>query len=249
MAVLSDPANPAQPWLLLWEFQASHDPEKLDVTLVEAARLRTDFRHGPQRQDKYKVLTALVYLTGVCPEGALNMIAGNHGTLHRPLIWNVCADQAAQELAEVAAGRKTWGLLFRIPLMNGGGVPGTIEQWMEAVSRLAPGQRDRGDLGKVALVFAELAGCRPAWQEALENWDMKESQLVLEWTAEAKLAGKVEARQESLLQVLDSRFPGAVPSEVRELIAKQNSLQMLDDWFQTALQTLSIDSFRAHVMR
>src|SRR5262249_15228430 len=71
VAILRSSTERKQPWLLLWEFQAAHDPEKLDITLVEAARLRTDFRHGPERRDKYKVLTALVYLTGVCPESEL----------------------------------------------------------------------------------------------------------------------------------------------------------------------------------
>src|SRR5436305_532482 len=51
VAILQHPDQLAQPWLLLWEFQAAHDPEKLDITLLEAARLRTDFRHGPQRKE------------------------------------------------------------------------------------------------------------------------------------------------------------------------------------------------------
>src|SRR5205085_11337122 len=79
VVILDDPTQPAQPWLLLWEFQATHDSEKLDVTLVEAGRLRTDFRHGPERKDKYQVLTALVYLTGTCPQSELNMLANNYG--------------------------------------------------------------------------------------------------------------------------------------------------------------------------
>jgi hypothetical protein len=249
VAILEDPKEPAQPWLLLWEFQARHDAEKLDVTFVEADRLRTDFRHGPERKDKYKVLTALVYLTGVCPESELNRLAGGFGSLHRPLIWNVGEDQALAVLDEAAAEQSLWGLLFWVALMRGGGVPGTIARWVEVVTQVAPGRRERADLGKVALVFAELAGCRPAWEQALRNWDMTESQLFLEWTAEAKEAGKVENARAWLIDELEARFPGAVTSDVRELIAKQDSKQLLDDWHKVALKTPSFDTFRAQVMR
>jgi len=249
VVILDDPAQPAQPWLLLWEFQASHDPEKLDVTLVEAARLRTDFRYGPDRKDKYKVLTALIYLTGICPEGELNMRAGDFGTLHRPLVWNIAEEQALQALDDVAEGRSSWGLLFWISLMHGGGEPATITRWMEVVTRTVPGRRDRGDLGKIALVFAELAGCRAAWLQALETWDMVESQLYLEWTAAARREGEINNMRKVLFELLESRFPGAVPTEVREVISKQDSLEMLDDWFKAALKVASIDNFRAYVLR
>jgi hypothetical protein len=78
---------------------------------------------------------------------------------------------------------------------------------------------------------------------------MSESQLFLEWTAEAKQEGKVETTRNCLLRLLTSRFPGAVPAEVREIIAKQDSLEILDDWYEAALKAFSIDTFRAHVMR
>src|SRR4051812_6918097 len=34
--------EPQSPWLLVFEFQAQHDPDKLDVTLAEAAQLRLE---------------------------------------------------------------------------------------------------------------------------------------------------------------------------------------------------------------
>ena len=62
---------------------------------------------------KYKVLAALVYLRGRCPDSELDMtVGGQRGTLHRPIVWNVEEDDAAQALDDLAAGRATWGVLF-----------------------------------------------------------------------------------------------------------------------------------------
>src|SRR5262249_18376096 len=71
VAALDDPAG--APALLLIEFQSRHDPDKLDVTLEQAGILRCRARHGPDRQGKYRVLTALVYLQGRCPDAVLDM--------------------------------------------------------------------------------------------------------------------------------------------------------------------------------
>src|SRR5438128_7742253 len=68
VAILEDAAAPELPWLLVFEFQARHDPEKLEVTLEEVARIRLHARHGQDRRGRFRVLTGLVYLQGRCPE-------------------------------------------------------------------------------------------------------------------------------------------------------------------------------------
>jgi hypothetical protein len=73
VAELVDGGAPDRPWLLVFEFQAQHDPDKLDVTLVEAGQLRLEARHGEDRRGKYNILVALVYLRGSCPEPTLDM--------------------------------------------------------------------------------------------------------------------------------------------------------------------------------
>jgi hypothetical protein len=78
---------------------------------------------------------------------------------------------------------------------------------------------------------------------------MVESQFYLEWTAAARHEGKIDACRWDLLELLEMRFPGAVPTEVREVIGKQDSLEMLHDWFKAAYKAISIDSFRAYVLR
>ena len=73
VAELADDETPENPWLLIFEFQSQHDPDKLDITLVEAAQLHVEARHGEGRCGKDKILVALVYLQGLCPESVVDM--------------------------------------------------------------------------------------------------------------------------------------------------------------------------------
>jgi hypothetical protein len=245
VAALDDQAHPEQPWLLVVEFQAQHDPDKLDVSLVTAARMRADYRHGVDRQGKYKVLVGLVYLQGQCPESLLDMtVSGGAGTRHQPLVWNVAEDDAAAVLAEMAAGTLTWGLLFWIPLMKNGGDPGIIAEWR----RLAAGvssSRFRADLGRIALIFAEMAGCFAAWERALEDWDMTESQVVNRWIEQAREERDLENARAYVLRALQRRFPGPLPAQVTDTLGMQPSLRLLQDWFDAAMTVNSVEEFIA----
>jgi hypothetical protein len=46
VAKLIDPSAADRPWLALVEFQAAHDPDKLDDVLAEAGQLRRNLRQG-----------------------------------------------------------------------------------------------------------------------------------------------------------------------------------------------------------
>ncbi len=70
----------------------------------------------------------------------------------------------------------------------------------------APDLRVRAVYGGLALIFAELAGRTEAWGKALEGWNVRESQIVLEWQAEAQRA--------DLLRVLQCRFGLALPTDL-----------------------------------
>jgi hypothetical protein len=243
VAILEDATTPVQPWLLALEFQARHDPDKLEVTLEEVSRLRQHTRHGPERQGKYFVLTGLVYLQGQCPTSSLNMtLPEGFGTSHKALVWNVAEDSGEVALAAVEAGQVSWGLLFWVPLMAGGAEPATIARWKERVLALTD-RRRRADLGKIALVFAELVGRRAAWNQGLEGFDMTESQVVNEWIEEAVNKKELEATRQLLIRLLEKRFPGQVPAEVVGTINTQPSLAMLLDWFDQASQVVGIADF------
>src|SRR5438093_580167 len=141
------------------------------------------------------ILVALVYLRGACPESVLDMtLPGGWGTRHAPLVWNVAGDSASESLDALVAGTITWGILFWIPLMNGGDDPDVLARWRELASQVE-NARIRADLTRIVLVFAELAGRLIAWSEALKEWGMIESQLVWEWTADARREAEVTTRR------------------------------------------------------
>src|SRR5437016_12304960 len=95
-------------------------------------------------------------------------------------------------------------------LMHGGAERRIMEQWKD-LAQAEPEARRRADYAGLALVFAELTDCRPAWKQALEGWNVEQSLQVLEWQAEAEKRGlarrKAEAKVEALLRVLHKRFP------------------------------------------
>jgi hypothetical protein len=245
VAVLDDPAAPARPVLLLLEFQAEHDPDKIDDTLAEVGQLRRNLRHGDDRQGKYSVLAALIYLRGRCPEPVLDMTGpGNLGTRHAPVVWNVAGDVAAEALDAFEKGETTWGILFFVALMQGGGDPVVIRRWRERVALLPAGRR-RDELVGIALVFAELAGCAQAWQRELEGSGMTESAIVNSWVEKAQL----NENRNDLLIVLRTRFKGAVPPEVVETINSQPSKSLLEDWLREAVTVQTIDEFIAFLRR
>jgi hypothetical protein len=249
VAALVNESQPDQPWLLVFEFQAQHDPDKLDVTLAEAARFRIEVRHGDDRRGKYNVCPALVYLCGRCLPDVLDMtLPDGHGTRHAPLVWNLEADSAIAALASVAAGQATWGLLFWIPLMQGGGEVAIIARWRELASGVLD-PRARGDLAFVALEFAQLTTRFLAWEKGLEGWDMTESIIATRLKEQARREGSLVTRREDLLRLTQGRFPGAIPAEVMDLIRRQDSEQLLEEWFQAAIDAPSAAEFLAIVRR
>jgi len=242
VAALDDPAGPGA--LLILEFQSRHDPDKLDVTLEEAGILRGHARYGEDRKGKYKVLTALVYLQGRCPDTVLDMtLPGGYGTRHAPLVWNVEEDTAAAALEAVAGGQAPWGLLFWVPLMAGGKQDTVISRWKEVVAQVVPDRRTRGNLAGIALVFAELASRRVEWHRGLEGFEMTESQVVNEWISQGEAKGQLTERRHNLLKLLNKRFPGAVPDDVTRLINEQESLGVLGDWFDAAAGAYTFQQF------
>jgi hypothetical protein len=248
VAALDEPTG--QPALLVLEFQSRHDPDKLDVTLEEAGILRGRARHGDDRKGKYKVLTALVYLTGRCPEDVLDMtLPGGFGTRHAPLVWNVGADDAAATLEAVAGRQASWGMLFWLPLMSAGKDAAVIARWKEVVAQVVPDRRMRGNLVGIALVFAELAGRRVEWDRGLEGFEMTESQVVNEWISRGEAKGKLANQRQNLLELLEGRFPGVVPNDVVQMIQQQESQELLHEWFMAAVRAYSFEQFMAVLKR
>jgi hypothetical protein len=243
VAVLADAAVAGSPWLLVLEFQARHDPDKLDVILEEVARLRLHGRHGQDRQGKYRVLTGLVYLQGRCPESVLDMrLPEGFGTQHTALLWNVEGDVAEAMLNTLEAGEMSWGVLFWVPLMAGGADEAVIARWKEKVLAIED-RRRCGDLGQVALVFAELAGRYGAWERGLEGFDMTDSQVVNRWVRGAVEQNSLDEARGFLIRLLEGRFPGQIMQDVMDTINAQPSRSMLVDWFDQANRAANLADF------
>jgi hypothetical protein len=124
-------------------------------------------------------------------------------------------------------------------LMHGGGEAAIIQQWLDLAHQETDSRR-RSDYGGLALVFADAAGCRKDWKEALKGWNMIESQQVLEWIAE----GRVEGEANALLRVLARRFPPGATPEMIAVIRATQDLERLEAWLDTAATADSLDAFR-----
>ena len=170
-------------------------------------------------------------------------ISGGFGTRHAPLVWNIEATLAARTLDEVAGGSVSWGMLFWVPLMAGGDEGDVIRRWRDLVTERVTDRTIRANLVGVALVFAELSGRFLAWERGLEGWEMTESQVVNRWIGQGEAKGKLLMARQALLEALELRFPGAVPSDVTKLIDQQTDLELLRTWFRGALRVYSFDHF------
>jgi hypothetical protein len=105
-------------------------------------------------------------------------------------------EDAAATVASVAAGQTSPWVLGWLPLMRGGCESAIIAQWVEAAERHLAAERDRGDLGMLTLVLADLARCRPAWDRGLRRWNMKTVPFLDEIRAEVREEGREEGRAE-----------------------------------------------------
>ena len=162
---------------------------------------------------------------------------------------NLSRLSAAKTLRRVEAGRAPAALLPWSPLFQGGGEPGIISTWV----RLAEQQTD-ADVRRVlrlTLVFAEAVGGVEAWREAMEGWDVIESQVVKEWTALARqegvkegvTKGQREERVALLLRIL-RRTQASLPAELEQAIRGVDDLARLSAAIDSALSSASLEDFR-----
>jgi hypothetical protein len=119
----------------------------------------------------------------------------------------------------------------------------------------------------LALVFAERAGCLPAWKQALEGWEMWESQVIREWKEEGRREalregreeglkagrqeglkeGQMEGQRTALLKFLRARFQAEVPTDLAEAIRQATDPEVLARWLDGALTAPSLEAFRSLV--
>jgi hypothetical protein len=92
----------------------------------------------------------------------------------------------------------------------------------------------------LARVFAELADCGPVWNQALEGWNVKQSQFVEEWKTE----GKIKARAEDVIEVLQLRFGTELPADLVQRIQTTTDVDLLKRWLDAAARSRTLNKFR-----
>jgi hypothetical protein len=245
LAEFANTADPDRPWLLVVEFQTEPQADMLDRALEYLARLRRGMRHGPGQRGRYSVAVALVNLTGPVQASTLSMQLPGMAEAHLQLgvvLRTLREEDAVRTLAEIDAGRTARCILPWIPLMHGGGDSGIIHEWLRIAGNETESQR-RSAYAALAVVFAELTASHVQWKQALEGWNMRESQIVSEWKAE----GKVEATRTALLRLLKLRLRVEVPADIVATVDGMTDLHELSRWFDAAATAATLDDFRAAV--
>jgi hypothetical protein len=191
----------------------------------------------------YRVVTALVHLTGPAPNPDWSLEANDFGDLG---LWIKCraltfADVEAGALfAEIESGATSRALLAWGPLLKGADDPAVVAEWKRLALR-EPDQRRRRDYGGLAKVFSRLAKREEVWSPYLEGMNVEESSVLREWAD----SGAVKALREKVMLVLRDRFPGAVPSDLESALNRQRDAAVMSQWFDQAFRAKTLDEVRS----
>jgi hypothetical protein len=237
VAHVEDPQG--RPWALLVEFQVRPDAEMFGRALGYLGPLWLEYRPDPERGSRFWVSAVIVNLTG---RGHTSQDmewaeAGLRTTLQVKEC-DLAGYSAAATLDDIAAGRTAPCVLPWIPLMTGGDEEAIMQRWLE-LARAETDSRRRAEYGALALVFAEAAGRRDVWKQALQGWNMIESQQVLEWMNE----GQLQAWRTSLSDLLQDRF-GPLPEGLRQRIDAVTDLERLRAIHRQALRIASLEDLQ-----
>jgi hypothetical protein len=247
------PRDGSGPYRLLdLEFQSEPDEDMPERQGEYLFRLRRELRRGEGQGGKYRVVGVVVNLTGAPQATDLEMrepALGQAGFWLRVHVVTMRNEQSTELLARIASGELSRGLLPWIPLMSGADDPGIMAEWRRLALEEANESR-RADYGGLALVFAELAGRHDAWKQALGDWNVKQSQQVLEWQRQARQEGQERGRLEQnrsiVLRLLQLRF-GVVPVDIATAVNEITDLAVLDRWVDAAATVVDLAAFRAAI--
>ena len=239
LASFQNAADPGEWWALPVEFETEPTSDILDRLLEYVARLRRGLRQGGDPRAKYQVAAALVHLTGPVQSKSLAMYLPGLpavGVQMQVALRTMREESASITLRGIANDQIDHCLLPWIPLMQGGTESSIIKQWQELAAK-EPDSGFRSAYAALALVFAELKESLANWKQALEGWNMRQSQMVLGWQAE-------RARVD-LVEVLQARFQAGLPANLRDTLEGISDLGELSRLLKVAATAASLDAFRA----
>lgn len=229
-----DPAG--RPWLIAVETQSEPDPLMFGRLLEYLGRLWQSEKPSPECGDRFCLGAAVVNLTGI-GRTSLDFEWPPTGprTCLRVMERNVGRESARQTLSAVTAGTIGRMVLPLVPLMQGGGETGIIEEWVRLASA-EPNPRRNSLYGVLTRVFASRTDHAAGWQAALREWNVTRSPVVDEWRAEGQVA--------ALIGFLESRFQ-TLPSGLVTALQAVKELKRLDALVKLAAKAPSLDQFRA----
>jgi hypothetical protein len=230
------------------EFQSEPETHMLERLGEYAIRIRRE-EEKTGDGSSCPVVSVLLNLTGSTQPNRFEMTVpelDHSGLWLQVLLRTLQEEEAADTLARMGAGQIQLCILPFIPLMRGAIEASILEEW----KRLALSEPDpswRGDYGGLALVFADLAECGSVWRHALEGWNVKQSQQVLEWQNEARREGELTGLRGAVLRALRVRFQKKIPAKLAAAIQGVKDLDELSHWLDAALTAESLDAFRAAI--
>jgi hypothetical protein len=266
VASLADRTDGDRPWALVVECQVEPDAEMFGRLLEYEGGVWRAIRPSRLRGDRYCVGAIVINLTGTGQTSQTMRLADTGALTGLGVVERNMEEMSAEEvLAGVAAKRVPRLVLAWLPLMQNGGAATTIQRWLE-LAREETDKEKRTGLG-LAAVFAEKTAWAEDWKQALKGWDVMESKIVKEWTAQARAEGeakgkteglregeakglregeakgKVEGTAGALLRVLEARFK-AVPKDLRTAIEAVADVARLLNCIDQAGQSRTLRQFR-----
>jgi hypothetical protein len=227
---------------LITEMETEPRRHQLKRLGVYQLLLSIEVSAGPGPEEEPPVGVAVLVLTGRQERRSLALgLAGMpQQTLVGPLVLNLGEENADATLQGIEGGQTARCILPWIPLMAGGGDPGLIARWKQAAEG-EPDEERRAVYGDLARTFAELTPALVAWQQALEGWQMRESQFLKGYIERGKLQGWREA----VLDLISPRLANPVPEEVRLAVEGTNDPDTLRRWHRLAETCQTLDEFLA----
>ena len=236
--------DPRRRCLLDTEVQARPHLDMLERLGEYAFQLRRERRYGRGRHGKYKVIGAVLNLTGAVQPNVLDMTEetlDGQGLRIGVVQRTMRGEDAATTLQRIAAGQLARCMLPWVPLMQGGGDPAIIAEWRR-LTLLEPKESWREDFGALALTFAELAKRKGVWQTGLEGWNVRESKFLAGWEKQ----GIVKARREDVLRALQLRLQNPLPMDFVNAVNSCEDLTELQRWFDLSQTATNLTEFRAN---